>query len=74
MPLSNAVKQGFASSHGFSLEEAKNSISQSWLQSLVGGHATQVSDSQNGRGYVHLGQCVSPDDKDKENLKLLKFW
>lgn len=74
MPLSNAVKKGFASSHGFSLEEAKKSINQSWLKSLVGSRPSQVSEFKNGRGYVHLGQSVSPNDKDAENLKLLKFW
>lgn len=74
MPLSNAVKEGFASSHGFSLEEAKKSISQSWLESLAGAHVSHMKASDNGRGYVHLGQSVSADDKDEENLKLLKFW
>ena len=65
MPLSPIVKKKFEARMGSTIDELFSPV-------LLAKSNKTLNDY--GRGYVHFGNSVSPQQKDKENLEILSNW
>jgi len=67
MSLSAIVKKKFEARMGLSIDELSNSAIQTK-------NNRQETPNDYGRGYVHFGCSVNPQQKEKENLEILRNW